>query len=94
MWEEYEFNDYDPHSDPGDYGTSYGWTDEDGDVWFFNGSEDEFIGSGDDYYVEDGQYYENNDAGWDDEEYYEPADDGGTDDNGAEGGQDVTDDNP
>ena len=75
-WEEYEFNDYDPHSDPGDYGTSYGWTDEDGDVWFFNGSEDEFIGSGDDYYVEDGQYYENNDAGWDDEEYYEPNDAG------------------
>ena len=30
----------------------------------------------------------------DGEEYYEPAEDGGTDDEGAQGGQDVTDDNP
>lgn len=29
-----------------------------------------------------------------DEEYYEPAEDGGTEDDGAQGGQDVTDDNP
>ena len=69
-WEEYEFNDYDPQSDSGDYGYAYDWTDEDGDVWSFNGFEDEYIGSGEDYYVEDGQYYENNDDGWDIE--YEP----------------------
>ena len=69
-YEEYEFNDYDPYSDSGDYGDVYSWTDEDGDVWQFNGFEDEYIGSGDDYYIEDGQYYENNDAGWDVE--YEP----------------------
>ncbi len=30
----------------------------------------------------------------DGEEYYEPAEDGGTEDNGAQGGQDVTDDDP
>ena len=30
----------------------------------------------------------------DGEEFYEPAEDGGTDDNGAQGGQDVTDDDP
>ena len=63
-YEEYEFNDYDPNSDPGDYGDEYSWTDQDGDVWYFNGFEDEYVGSGEDYYVEDGQYYENNDDGW------------------------------
>ena len=30
----------------------------------------------------------------DGEEFYDPAEDGGTDDNGAQGGQDVTDDDP
>lgn len=57
-------------SDPGDYGTSYYWYDDDGDVWYWNGYEDEFIGFGDDYYIDDdGQYYESNDAGWDDDYY-------------------------
>ena len=53
-------------SDPGDYGTPYYWYDEDGDVWYWNGYENEFIGYGDSYYIDDdGQYYESNDAGWD-----------------------------
>ena len=52
-------------SDSGDYGTPYYWYDEDGDVWYWNGYENEFIGFGDSYYIEDGQYYESNDAGWD-----------------------------
>ena len=58
-------------SDTGDYGTAYYWYDEDGDVWYWNGYEDIFIGFGDDYYIEDGQYYESNDAGWDDDYYYD-----------------------
>ncbi len=73
-------------SDPGDYGTAYYWYDADGDVWFWNGEYNEFIGFGNDYYIDtDGNYYESNDAGWDfdnddywadydDEVYYEPND--------------------
>jgi len=57
-------------SDPGDYGTPYYWYDGDGDVWYWNGYENEFIGFGDDYYIEDGEYYESNDAGWDYDDYY------------------------
>ena len=54
------------YSDPGDYGSPYYWYDEDGDVWYWNGYENEFIGYGDSYYIDDdGQYYESNDAGWD-----------------------------
>lgn len=53
-------------SDPGDYSTPYSWYDEDGDVWYWNGYENIFIGFGGDYYIdEDGEYYESNDAGWD-----------------------------
>lgn len=70
-------------SDSGDYGTPYYWNDEDGDVWYWNGSSNEFIGYGNDYYIDDdGQYYESNDAGWEqentdydyEEEYYEEYD--------------------
>lgn len=74
-------------SDSGDYGTPYYWNDEDGDVWYWNGSYNEFIGYGDSYYIDDdGQYYESNDAGWDyeddgwgdsfdyEEEYYDDYD--------------------
>lgn len=72
-------------SDSGDYGTPYYWNDADGDVWYWNGSYNEFIGYGDSYYIDDdGQYYESNDAGWEDdgygdsfdyeEEYYEDYD--------------------
>ena len=53
-------------SDPGDYGTAYYWYDSDGDVWYWNGYENEFICYGSDGYIDtDGQYYESNDAGWD-----------------------------
>lgn len=46
----------------------YYWYDEDGDIWYWNGSENEFIGFGSDYYIDDdGQYYESNDAGWEDD---------------------------
>ncbi len=70
-------------SDSGDYGTPYYWYDEDGDVWYWNGYEDEFIGFGDDYYIDDdGNYYESNDYGWDPEDYdyyedYDPWSDPG-----------------
>ena len=60
---------YSTQGDPGDYGDTFSWVDEDGDVWYWNGYEDEFIGYGGDYYVEDGQYYESQDAEW--MEYYE-----------------------
>ena len=59
-------------SDSGDYGTPYYWYDSDGDVWYWNGYEDVFIGYGDSYYIDDdGQYYESNDAGWDDDAWYD-----------------------
>ena len=74
-------------SDSGDYGTPYYWNDDEGDVWYWNGTYNEFIGYGDSYYIDDdGQYYESNDAGWDyeddgygdsfdyEEEYYEDYD--------------------
>lgn len=66
-------------SDTGDYGTAYYWYDEDGDIWYWNGYEDIFIGFGDDYYIEDGQYYESNDAGWADDYYYDDYDGWGDD---------------
>ncbi len=52
----------------------------DGDVWYWNGYSNEFIGFGDDYYIDDdGNFYESNDAGWDYEEYndYDPWSDPG-----------------
>lgn len=72
-------------SDTGDYGDTYYWYDSDGDVWYWNGSEDIFIGYGDSYYIDDdGSLYENNDAGWDDDyyddDYYEANDYGWGDD--------------
>ena len=70
-----------PKSDSGDANTPYYWYDSDGDIWYWNGSYNEFIGFGDHYYIDDdGNYYESNDAGWesdpeeDDDDYYEPND--------------------
>ena len=63
--------------DTGDYGTAYYWYDEDGDIWYWNGYENEFIGFGADGYIDDdtGEYMESNDAGWDyDDEYYDDYD--------------------
>lgn len=63
--------------DTGDYGTPYYWYDEDGDVWYWNGYENEFISYGSDGYIDDdsGEYMESNDAGWDyDDEYYDDYD--------------------
>ena len=59
--------------DSGDYGTPYYWYDEDGDIWYWNGYENEFIGFGSDGYIDSdsGEYMESNDAGWDyDDDYY------------------------
>ena len=70
-------------SDSGDYGTPYYWYDEDGDVWYWNGWSNEFIGFGSDYYIDDdGNFYESNDDGWDPEDYdyyddYDPWSDPG-----------------
>ena len=64
-------------SDPGDYGTAYYWYDEDGDIWYWNGYENEFISFGSDGYIDDdtGEYMEANDAGWDhSDEYYDDYD--------------------
>ena len=63
--------------DTGDYGTPYYWYDEDGDIWYWNGYENEFISYGSDGYIDDdsGEYMESNDAGWDyDDEYYDDYD--------------------
>ena len=58
--------------DSGDYGTPYYWYDEDGDIWYWNGYENEFIGFGSDGYIDSdsGEYMESNDAGWDDDDWY------------------------
>ena len=64
-------------SDTGDYGTAYYWYDEDGDIWYWNGYENEFISYGSDGYIDDdtGEYMESNDAGWDySDEYYDDYD--------------------
>ena len=63
--------------DSGDYGTPYYWYDEDGDIWYWNGYENEFISYGSDGYIDDdtGEYMESNDAGWDySDEYYDDYD--------------------
>ena len=63
--------------DTGDYGTPYYWYDEDGDVWYWNGYENEFISYGSDGYIDtdSGEYMESNDAGWDySDEYYDDYD--------------------
>ncbi len=63
--------------DTGNYGTAYYWYDEDGDVWYWNGYENEFISYGSDGYIDtdSGEYMENNDAGWDySDEYYDDYD--------------------
>jgi len=69
-------------SDSGDYGTPYYWYDSDGDVWYWNGYYNEFIGYGGDYYIDGGSLYESNDAGWDPDAYdyyddYDPWSDPG-----------------
>lgn len=52
------------------------WYDDDGDLWYFDGYDSIFIGFSDDYYLEDGELMESNDAGWDfDDDYYDPWDD-------------------
>ena len=58
--------------DSGDYGTPYYWYDEDGDIWYWNGYENEFISYGSDGYIDSdsGEYMESNDAGWDYDDYY------------------------
>ena len=63
--------------DTGDYGTAYYWYDEDGDIWYWNGYENEFISYGSDGYIDtdSGEYMENNDAGWDySDAYYDDYD--------------------
>ena len=65
--------------DSGDYETSYYWYDEDGDIWYWNGYENVFMGFGSDSYIDSdtGEYMESNDAGWDyEDEYYDDYDDG------------------
>ncbi len=54
--------------------SAYYYYDEDGDLWYWNGYDSEFIGFGDDYYTEDGEYYESNDWGWDYGEWSDPGD--------------------
>ena len=63
--------------DTGDYGVEYYWYDEDGDIWFWNGYENEFVCFGSDGYIDEdtGEYMESNDAGWDyGDEYYDDYD--------------------
>lgn len=46
-------------SDAGDYGDTYNWEDEDGNIWHFNGSEDEYMGDCTEYLVDDSGYIVN-----------------------------------
>ena len=58
-------------SDSGDYGAAYYWTDEDGDIWYWNGYDNQFMSYGSDGYIDDdGSYYESNDYGWGDAATY------------------------
>ena len=54
---------------------NYIWQDENGDFWWRNGSEDEYLGDGN--YAPDpdsGELMEANDAGWTEQDgYFEPA---------------------
>ena len=45
----------------------YYWEDEAGNVWYYDGSEDSFVGTPNDYYIDPdtGELMEGNDAGWD-----------------------------
>ena len=60
----------------GSSGSAYYWTDSDGDIWYWNGSYNEFVSFGQHGYIEDGEYYESNDAGWTSDDYYESNDAG------------------
>lgn len=51
------------------------WTDEDGDIWYWNGYENIFQSFGNDGYIDDdGEFYESNDAGWDTGDYVDDYD--------------------
>lgn len=41
-----------------------------------DGSYNEFVSYGSNGYIDGGEYYESNDAGWDDDDYYESNDAG------------------
>lgn len=60
----------------------YYWYDSDGDIWYFNGVENSFVGYGNDYYFDGDMLMESNDAGWDtlDDENLLWSDPGDTDD--------------
>ena len=40
------------------------WTDPDGDIWYWNGSYNVYYGKEGDFYTDEGDLYESNDAGW------------------------------
>lgn len=54
-----------------DYTLPYAYTDNEGNVWYWNGSEDQYIGTTENYFVEGGMYFENQDFGDDDSEIYD-----------------------
>jgi hypothetical protein len=54
-----------------DYTLPYAYTDNEGNVWYWNGSEDQYIGATENYFVEGGMYFENQDFGDDDSEIYD-----------------------
>ncbi len=64
--------------DSGDYAYAYYWYDEDGDIWYFDGYDDYFVGFGDDYYIDDyGGCYSYDDYWddwYDDYDYYDDYD--------------------
>ena len=62
-------------SDAGDYGDVYNWEDTDGNIWHFNGYEDEYMGDCTEYLVDDDGYIVNasdpGDTYFDDDDYTE-----------------------
>ena len=54
-----------------DYSLPYAYTDNEGNVWYWDGNEEQYIGTGDEYFVEGGMYFKRQDFGDDESDIYD-----------------------
>lgn len=54
-----------------DYSLPYAYTDNEGNVWYWDGNEEQFIGTADEYFVEGGMYFKRQDFGDDESDIYD-----------------------